>query len=100
MINIKNLDPHKIKLDKKSYKNILVYHIGYVTVNNLSYAKINSKNLNLINLHLIVDKINRYIEKSNNGNKYLTLVFTDKSNDITEKNLKNYGIKSEMLLDK
>ena len=28
MINIKNLDPNKIKIDEKSYKNILIYHIG------------------------------------------------------------------------
>ena len=25
MINIKNLDPNKIKIDEKSYKNILTY---------------------------------------------------------------------------
>ena len=28
MINIKNSNPDKIKIDEKSYKNILVYHIG------------------------------------------------------------------------
>ena len=26
-INIKNLDPNKIKIDKKSYKYILIYYI-------------------------------------------------------------------------
>ena len=26
MINIKNLDPNEIKIDKKSYKNNLVYY--------------------------------------------------------------------------
>ena len=30
-INIKNLDPNKIKIDEKPYKNIFTYHIGYVT---------------------------------------------------------------------
>ena len=30
---------------KKSYKNILTYHIGYVTVKNLSYVNINNVNL-------------------------------------------------------
>ena len=28
MINIKNFDPSPIKIDKKSYKNISIYHIG------------------------------------------------------------------------
>ena len=32
IINIKNFDPHKTKIDQKSYKYILIYYIGYVTV--------------------------------------------------------------------
>ena len=32
IINIKHLDPNKIKIDEKSYKNILIYYIGYVTI--------------------------------------------------------------------
>ena len=44
MINIKNIDPNKINTDQKSYKNILIYQIGYVTVKDLSYADINSAN--------------------------------------------------------
>ena len=30
LINIKNLDFDKIKIDEKSSKNILIYYIGYV----------------------------------------------------------------------
>ena len=37
MINIKNLDPNKIKIDEQ-------YWVGYVTVKNVSYVKINSVN--------------------------------------------------------
>ena len=33
VINIENFDPNNIKIDKKSYKNILIYYIGYVTIN-------------------------------------------------------------------
>ena len=45
MINIKNLDSNKIKLDKKPYKKKkIIYHIGYKTVKDLSYAKINNMN--------------------------------------------------------
>ena len=44
MINIKNLDPNKIKIDENSYKNILIYYIGYMTVKNLNCVKIDSEN--------------------------------------------------------
>ena len=32
IINIRNLDTNKIKIDEKSkiFKNILIYHVGYV----------------------------------------------------------------------
>ena len=32
IINIGNFHPNNIKIDEKSYKNILVYYIGYVTI--------------------------------------------------------------------
>ena len=32
IINIKDFDPNNIKIDEKSYKNILIYYIGYVTI--------------------------------------------------------------------
>ena len=40
MINIQNFYPNNIKLDKKSYKNILIYYIGYMTIKDLKYVKI------------------------------------------------------------
>ena len=72
----KCFDKSKIKIDEKSYKNNLIYYIGYVMVKDLSYATINKVNP----LYLIVNKINGYMEKSN-GNKYFTLVSTDESQD-------------------
>ena len=44
IININNFDPNNIKLDKKSYKNILIYYIGYVTIKDSKYVKIYSVN--------------------------------------------------------
>ena len=32
IIGIENFDPINIKIDEKSYKNILIYYIGYVTI--------------------------------------------------------------------
>ena len=61
MVNIKNLNPDKIKIDEKPYKNILIYYIGYVTFKDVRYATINSINP----LYLNIYKINGYIEESN-----------------------------------
>ena len=35
IINMKNLDLKNIKIDEKSYKNILICYIGYVTIKDL-----------------------------------------------------------------
>ena len=65
LINIKNLIPNKTEIDEQTYKNIIVYQIGYVMFKGLSYATINSPNP-------------LSIEESNE-NKYL--VSTAKSKD-------------------
>ena len=78
MINMKNLNLNKIKIQEKSCRNIFMYYIEYVTTNSAAKP-----------LYFIMNK-NRYIEEGN-GNKYLTLVPSDKS--------KVWGTKSEILLD-
>ena len=40
IINIKKLDPNKIKINKKSHKNIFTYRIEYVPVKDISFKKI------------------------------------------------------------
>ena len=60
----KKIDPKRIKVDEKSYKNI-IYHTGYVTIKDLSYITTNR----VKPLYLIIKEINEYIEKSN-GNKF------------------------------
>ena len=80
MINIKNFVLYKIKIDKKSYKNILIYYIGYLTLKNLRYVKISSVNP----LYLIINKVNGYFEEIY-GNKYLTLIPTNESKNTLKK---------------
>ena len=64
MINIKDFDSSQLKIDKKSYKNIGTYYIGYITIKSISdYENINSVNP----LYLIIAEVNGYIEE-NNGN--------------------------------
>ena len=64
MINIKDFNPSLIKIAKKSYKNIGIYHIGYITMKDFDRVKINSENP----LYLMIGEVDGYIEE-NNGNK-------------------------------
>ena len=77
IINIKDFDSNLLKIDKKSYKNIDIYYIGYITMKDSDYVKINSVNP----LYLIIDKVDGCSEEKN-GNKYLTLVSTDKNKEV------------------
>ena len=36
IINIKDLYPDLLKIDKKSYKNIGIYYIGYIAITSIS----------------------------------------------------------------
>ena len=58
-INTKNFDSNNIKIDEKSYKNIFIYYIGYVTLKDLEYVKTNSATP----LYLIFNKVNGYLKK-------------------------------------
>ena len=64
MINIKIFYPNNIKIDENSYKDILIYYIGYVTFKDLKYVKVNSVN----SLYLISAKkmytLKKLIEKN------------------------------------
>ena len=66
IFDIIHFDQNDIKMDEKSYKNILIYYIRYVTIKDLKYVKINSVNP----LYLIFMKVNGYLEEINE-NKYL-----------------------------
>ena len=44
IINLKNFDLNNIKIDEKSCKDILIYDIGYVTIKDSKYVKINTVN--------------------------------------------------------
>ena len=67
MINIKKFDSNLVKIDKKSYKDIGIYNIGYVTIKNID----NYENIYSVNpLHLTISHASGYIEKKE-MNKYL-----------------------------
>ena len=54
IINIRNFDPRNIKIDGKSYRNILDYYIGNVTIDDSKYIITYSVNF----LYLIFNKVN------------------------------------------
>ena len=61
IIDIKNFDSILLKIDRKSYKNIGIYNIGYITIKKIDdYENIYSVNP----LHLIIVHANGYIEEN------------------------------------
>ena len=78
LINIKNFDTKLLKLDKKSFKNIGVYYIEYITKK--GEYKINSVNP----LYLLVHRIEDSIEEKE-GSKYLNIASTDSNSEVLKK---------------
>ena len=81
IINLKNFESKLLKIDKKSYKNIGIYNIGYITI-----KKINDcESIYSVNpLYLQVNHANGYI-KEKNGNKYLIFDTTDENKELLKK---------------
>ena len=73
LINIKDFDSKLLKLDKKSFKKISMYYIGYVTKKD--ECKINSVNP----LYLLVDEIDGFVQEKE-GSKYVNIVHS--SNEV------------------
>ena len=60
MTNIKNFDPVLLKIDRKSYKNISVYNIGYITIKKID----DCENIYSVNpLYLLVNHANGYVKE-------------------------------------
>ena len=59
IIDLKNFDARLLKIDKKSYKNIGIYNIGYITIKKID----DCKNIYSVNpLYLLIDHANGYID--------------------------------------
>ena len=60
IIDLKDLDAKLLKIDKKSYKNIDIYYIGYITIKKIDdHESIYSVNP----LHLRINHASGYIEE-------------------------------------
>ena len=85
-------DKIMLKLDKKSYKDLDIYNIGYVTIKKIGYGyDINSVNP----LYLRINNVNGYIEEINED-KYLVFDDTHENKEL----LKRYDDVFNGIMDK
>ena len=81
IIDLQTFDSNNLKLDKKSYKNLDIYNIGYVTIKKIgSGYDINSVNP----LYLLIGNASGYIEEINKD-KYLLFDVTDESKELLKR---------------
>ena len=86
IINIEELDSNLLKIGKKSYKDIDIYYIGYITIKTID----DCQNIYSINpLYLIIGKVDGHTEcnsvEEKNGSKYLVFDSTDKNKEVLKK---------------
>ena len=101
IINIKNFDAKLLQIDKKSYKDIGIYNIGYITKKKID----DCQNIYSVNpLYLFIDHASGYVEDLNTlylnidhasgyitekgSNKYLVFDSKDENKEL----LKKYGM--------
>ena len=80
-INLKDFDARLLKVDKKNYKEIGIYYIGYVTVKKIA----NCNNINSVNLlYLMINEMTGHFEEKNE-NKYLVLDDVHEIKEVSKK---------------
>ena len=80
IIKIKDFNPDLLKIHKKSYKNINISYIGYISMKDSDYVKINSVNP----LYIIIDEADGHSEERNE-NKCLNFASTDNNKEVLKK---------------
>ena len=81
IVDLKDFDENFLKIGKKSYKNIDIYYIGYITILKIDdYESIYSVNP----FYLGIDHAGGYIEEKN-GNKYLIFDSVDENKEVLKK---------------
>ena len=87
MMNIKYFELNLLKIDRKSYKNIGIYNIGYITIKKINYCE-NTYSVNP--LYLQINHASGFIEEKNE-NKYLIFDSTDENKELL-KNTMMFGM--------
>ena len=82
MINFKHFESNLLKIDKKHYKGINIYYIGYITIKKIDDGE---STYSVNPLHLLVNHANGHkylVFYSTDGNKKLLKKYTDVWNGI------------------
>ena len=78
MVNIKDFHSNLLEINKKSYKDINICYLGYITIKRFS----DCENIHSVNpLYLIIYSATGYF-KEKNGEKYLILDSTEKYEEV------------------
>ena len=77
IIDIETFDSNNLKLDKKLYKNLDIYNIGYVTIYGYDVNSVNP-------LYLRIDNASGYIEEINED-KYLVFDVRDENKKLLKR---------------
>ena len=89
MINIKHFDLILLKIDKKSYKDIGIYNIWFITIKKIDECE----NIYSVNpLYLFVNHANGYIEEKG-VNKCLIFDSSDENKELLKKYNDVFGMK-------
>ena len=81
VINIKYFDAKLLKINKKSYKDIDIYNIGYITIKKTD----DCENIYSVNpLYLLIDHASGYIEEKG-VNKYFVFDSTNENKELLKK---------------
>ena len=81
IIDLENFDTRLLKIDKKSYKDISIYNIGYITKKKID----DCNNINSANpVYLNITHSNGYIEEKGR-NKYLIFDSADENKELHKK---------------
>ena len=81
IIDLESFKSNLLKIDKKSYKDIGIYNIGYITIKKID----DCENIYSVNpLYLLINHANGYIEEKG-VNKYLIFDSTDENKELLKK---------------
>ena len=81
IIDLENFKSNLLKIDKKSYKDIGIYNIGYITIKKIG----DCKNIYSVNpIYLRITHTRGYIEEKNE-NKYLIFDSVDQNKELLKK---------------
>ena len=74
IVNLKNFESNLLKIDKKSYKSIDIYYIGYITIKLLNYLQCKP--------FILACSSCKWIYWRKNGNKYFVFDSKDENKEL------------------